>query len=308
MTDKLPWWRRYPPGRNCPLELGSGDIPDPRLAVGTWVRLCGKPDKARKILSVEWHRYRHRYVYKIETSGGWLPYWFADQLMLNSEWLLTHGEPIHFAGSPSRDEYIQAIQMATSATSPLWKLLLMSAGVSLISGIWLLLRDSYFDGPGTAVLLLGVIMLLLRWKMNWESLWFPGLIFLTGGVMSLLRDSDVSVPGVLMLLLGIFWLWLGWSAKDMGLNWDKNPSNREYYSGTINETGIDLRNESSWRFIAWSAMTGWKASGDMLLVFSETGLILMPASQFSPRSEWERACAYCAARLPQVKNNQLEST
>ncbi len=51
-------------------------------------------------------------------------------------------------------------------------------------------------------------------------------------------------------------------------------------------------------------MTGWKVSGDMLLVFSETGLILMPALQFSPRSEWERACAYCAARLPQEESGK----
>ncbi len=49
-----------------------------------------------------------------------------------------------------------------------------------------------------------------------------------------------------MLLLGIFWLWLGWSAKDQGLNWDKNSSNREYFSGTISEVGIDLKGENAW--------------------------------------------------------------
>lgn len=52
--------------------------------------------------------------------------------------------------------------------------------------------------------------------------------------------------GGLMLLLGIFWLWLGWSAKDQGLNWDKNSSNREYFSGTISEVGIDLKGENAW--------------------------------------------------------------
>ncbi|MDD4911761.1 MAG: hypothetical protein PHP57_05650 [Sideroxydans sp.] len=300
------WWKRYPDtNRHLSCEPGRDDVADPRLSVGTRVRLCGKPNKARAILKVEWHRYRYRYVYVVEASGGSVPYWFADQLMLEDEWLLTHGEPIHFAGSPSRDEYIQAMQMAMPSNTPIWKILLMSGGVSLIAGIWLLVRDSYFDGPGTAMLLFGVILLLLRrWKTKWEFLWFSALIFLIGGVMSLFQDSDVSMPGLLMLLPGIFWLWIGWSAKDMGVNWDKNSANREHFAGTISEAGIDLRNESAWRFIAWSKMTAWKVSGDMLLVFSETGLILMPASQFSPRSEWERACAYCAAKIPQMKDEK----
>ncbi len=190
------WWKRYPKTENrYPREPGPNDIPAPHLSVGTLVRLRGKPDKARAILKVEWHRYRYRYVYVVEASGGELPYWFADQLMLEGEWLLTHGEPIHFAGSPSRDEYIQAMEMAMPSNTPLWKILLMSGGMSLIAGGWLLERDFHFDGPGTAVLLLGVILQLLRWQMKWEKLWLPALIFLTGGVISLLRDSDVSVPG-----------------------------------------------------------------------------------------------------------------
>ncbi|MDD5059452.1 MAG: hypothetical protein PHQ60_16465 [Sideroxydans sp.] len=81
-----PWWKRYPDtNHHLPREPGHDDIADPRLSVGTQVRLCGKPDKARAILNVEWHRYRYRYVYVIETSGGYLPYWFADQLMLEGE-------------------------------------------------------------------------------------------------------------------------------------------------------------------------------------------------------------------------------
>jgi hypothetical protein len=204
------WWKRYPEVESrYTQEPGRKDVLDPRLSVGTRVRLCGKPNKARAILKVEWHRYRYRYVYVVEASGGSVPYWFADQLMLEDEWLLTTGEPIHFAGSPSRDEYIQAMQMAMPSTTSLWIFLLLSAGVSLIAGIWLLVRDSYFDGPGTAVLLLGVILLLRRWKTKWEKLWFPALIFLTGGVMSLFQNSDVSMPELLMLLLGIFWLWIG---------------------------------------------------------------------------------------------------
>ncbi len=80
------WWKCYPDsnGRHA-LEPGGNDMPDPRLPVGTMVRLCGKPDKARRILSLDWHRYRYRYVYKLETSGGDVPYWFADQLILEGE-------------------------------------------------------------------------------------------------------------------------------------------------------------------------------------------------------------------------------
>ncbi|MDD4964341.1 MAG: hypothetical protein PHI11_10545 [Gallionella sp.] len=298
--QKSPWWKRYPKAESrWPREPGTDDIPAPHLTVGTLVRLRGKPDKARAILKVEWHWIRYCYVYVVEASGGSVPYWFADQLMPEDEWLLTHGEPIHFAGSSSRDEYIQAMQMAMPSNTPLWKILLMSGGMSLIAGIWLLVRDSHFDVVGMAVLLLGEILLLLRWKMKWEFLLFPGLIFLSGGVVSLFRDSDVYMPGLLMSLLGIFWIWFGLETKK-GQEGALSPNCREHFSGTISEAGIDLRNESAWRFIAWSKMTRWQVSGDMLLVFSETGLILMPASHFSSRSEWERACAYCAARLPQA--------
>lgn len=81
-----PWWKRYPDvNSRFPQELGHNDVADPRLAVGTPVRLCGKPDKVRNVLKTEWHRYRYRFVYIVETSGGYLPYWFADQLMLDGE-------------------------------------------------------------------------------------------------------------------------------------------------------------------------------------------------------------------------------
>lgn len=80
------WWKRYPKTESrTPREPGRHDIPDPRLTVGTLVRLCGKPDKARAILEVEWHWHRYRYVYVIETSGDNTPYWFSDQLMLECE-------------------------------------------------------------------------------------------------------------------------------------------------------------------------------------------------------------------------------
>lgn len=79
--DRSLWWKRYPDkdAFGC-RDARDSETPDPRLTVGTVVRLSGKPAKARKVLSVEWHRYRHRYVYEIEVSG--FAYWFSDQLML----------------------------------------------------------------------------------------------------------------------------------------------------------------------------------------------------------------------------------
>lgn len=85
-AETAPWWKRYPEVRSGYLQdPRPNDIPDSRLLPGTPVRLCGKPDRARKVLTVQWHYYRYRYVYVIETSGGTLPYWFADQLMLEGE-------------------------------------------------------------------------------------------------------------------------------------------------------------------------------------------------------------------------------
>lgn len=84
--QKSLWWKRYLETESrFPQEPGRNDVADPRLAVGTSVRLCGKPDKVRKVLKAEWHRYRYCFVYIVETSGGYLPYWFADQLMLEGE-------------------------------------------------------------------------------------------------------------------------------------------------------------------------------------------------------------------------------
>lgn len=80
-NSAAPWWKRYPEkswgyGR----DAGPNEIPDPRLTVGTQVRLRGKPSKIRKVERVEWHRYRARYVYEVEVSG--CAYWFSDQLSL----------------------------------------------------------------------------------------------------------------------------------------------------------------------------------------------------------------------------------
>lgn len=82
------WWMRYPEkSRGWPRDARPDELPDPRLAIGTSVRLLGKPEKLRKVLHVEWHRYRQRYVYELEVSGS--AYWFSDQLLLDG-----HDQPI----------------------------------------------------------------------------------------------------------------------------------------------------------------------------------------------------------------------
>lgn len=75
------WWKRYPEkSTGYSRDAKSFEFPDPRLTVGARVRLCGKPDKVRRVERVEWHSYRQRYVYEVEVSGA--AYWFSDQLML----------------------------------------------------------------------------------------------------------------------------------------------------------------------------------------------------------------------------------
>jgi len=56
----------------------------PVFVEGDMVRLRGKPDKKRRVLAVEWHRHRYKFVYVVETSApsGFRPYWFGKQLEL----------------------------------------------------------------------------------------------------------------------------------------------------------------------------------------------------------------------------------
>jgi hypothetical protein len=79
------WWQMYPRESRWPREAGPGDAPDPRLAPGTKVRLRGRPERVRKVLSSEWHRHRHRFVYIVETSGSFAAYWFPEQLVLEPD-------------------------------------------------------------------------------------------------------------------------------------------------------------------------------------------------------------------------------
>jgi hypothetical protein len=83
---KKGWWVQYPkpscsPCIETPLENQSA-----AFRVGDLVRLKGKPEKVRRVLSIVWHCHRYEFVYIIETSVLYpfglysSPYWFAPQL------------------------------------------------------------------------------------------------------------------------------------------------------------------------------------------------------------------------------------
>ena len=81
----MSWWKQYPwRGSRWPRPIGPTDRSDPRLAPGVLVRLKGKPERLRRVLSSEWHWIRYEFVYFVETSARppFRPYWFADQLEL----------------------------------------------------------------------------------------------------------------------------------------------------------------------------------------------------------------------------------
>jgi hypothetical protein len=80
-VSTAPWWRLFPRESRPSRPRGPDDHPDPRFAAGAWVRLRGKPERARRVLSHDWHWHRQQFVYVVETSSlGFEPYWFAAQL------------------------------------------------------------------------------------------------------------------------------------------------------------------------------------------------------------------------------------
>ncbi|RYG72644.1 hypothetical protein EON80_03975 [bacterium] len=88
------WWRLYQTGSRTTGRWEPDPDKSPIFHVGDVVRLRGKPNKPRRVLSVRWHAFRYDYSYLIETSYSArfgalrddLPYWFAPQLVLESEW------------------------------------------------------------------------------------------------------------------------------------------------------------------------------------------------------------------------------
>ena len=79
------WWRQFPAVESGPcVPRSASDSPDPQLALGTAVRLVGRPEQVRRVLRSEWHRHRQQFVYVVETSAPapFEPYWFAGQLVV----------------------------------------------------------------------------------------------------------------------------------------------------------------------------------------------------------------------------------
>jgi len=153
-----------------------------------------------------------------------------------------------------------------------------------------LTRDEYIQAEKlapTSVIPLWKVLLLLGCGILIASIW-------------LIDDAYYASLALFMLGAGITMVLLGRAIKNQALAWDQNPDLRSHYYGTISEDGIDAHGEDSWRSTKWSEMTGWRTSGDMLLVLSPTGARVLPVSHFSSWNDWEHARTMCAANLPQA--------
>jgi len=84
----MPWWQILPAGSGL-VPRAPGAAETPAYAIGTLVRLQGKPDRLRRIIEIQWHSYRWVYVYVVETSTSdrrrhFKPYWFQPQLTVEN--------------------------------------------------------------------------------------------------------------------------------------------------------------------------------------------------------------------------------
>jgi len=78
---KPQWWKHYPTAPKTQSILEPLPKAKQKFQIGDYVRLKDKPDKTRRIVDIQWHRYRHEFVYYVEISGdSWRFYWFAAQL------------------------------------------------------------------------------------------------------------------------------------------------------------------------------------------------------------------------------------
>jgi hypothetical protein len=86
-SRKRGWWVQYPKPSASPSIETPPENQLPMFRVGDGVRLKGKPEKLRRVLFIDWHSYRHEFVYIVETSVLYhfglhkSPYWFAPQLI-----------------------------------------------------------------------------------------------------------------------------------------------------------------------------------------------------------------------------------
>ena len=81
------WWMSFPVIESRALIFKPFG-PPPLYKVGDKIKLKGKKtERVRKILKIEWHMHRYKWVYIVETSATDLgkffePYWFVDKLEL----------------------------------------------------------------------------------------------------------------------------------------------------------------------------------------------------------------------------------
>lgn len=78
-----PWYMYY---NSRTSSKGYSQKGRPKYAVGQSVRIVKKPERARRILEIEWHYEREEWVYKIELfkygNTKWNnAYWFEPQLI-----------------------------------------------------------------------------------------------------------------------------------------------------------------------------------------------------------------------------------
>ena len=79
---KPQWWKHYQTIPKTQPVLESLPQSKHAFEVGDRVRLRDKPDKLRRVVDIQWHRYQHEFVYYVEVSGDeWRVYWFAPQLI-----------------------------------------------------------------------------------------------------------------------------------------------------------------------------------------------------------------------------------
>ena len=83
------WWKHFPDKSRTAYVKAPSSTESQLFYVGDRVRLVGKPEKARQVLNVRWHCFRHEWVYVVETDApvemkNWI-YWFASQLTTDKE-------------------------------------------------------------------------------------------------------------------------------------------------------------------------------------------------------------------------------
>lgn len=89
LQSPSPWWKHFPRTENRKCHPRPGPADRQELQPGDVVRLKLKSELPRRVIRSEWHCHRYEFVYIIETSAQppFEPYWFFDQLEIESSHL-----------------------------------------------------------------------------------------------------------------------------------------------------------------------------------------------------------------------------